>query len=550
MTPEERLSLINREIDRRIDLIRRIEAGGPEGIATALAFYQDQPVRWMHDFLWGFDPRNQKILAHKGTDEEQALPVYVPMNPCTAQEEMILWMVGLREQRENGFVPKSRGVGLSYYAVALELFWWLFEPGFSGSVLANGEELVDQRADPDTLFEKARIMLEFLPAWMRPRGFELGRTSEHDNHRRLINPENGATITGKIGKNPGRGGRSSFCFVDEAAHIDDLVSVRRAIRDNSDCTVEGSTYNGTGEPFYQATEKGGPFVFKITWEDIPFYDQAWFERKRAQYADDPAGFAQEILADPTASVPDLVIPASWVRACIQFEGWYRETYGRSPNMTGGRYAGLDVAGYGSNKTVLILRDGAVIQDVLVNEEGNTTINAYWAHEEGARFNVERMAYDDVGIGQGVGDTWAATSKGRPQFAILPFNGGAQPTEYQWPTGMSSRERFENLRSEMWWHVRERCRKTYEMREGIRGWPPSECLSLPRVPELIQQLSLPKEIRDRRRIMVESKKEMKARGIESPDFADALVMSEFCNFATTTGRQMNALERMRAIHGAR
>lgn len=547
----ERLEHIDAEIDRRIDLVSKIESGGADGIATAMAYYGDHPIAWMSDFLWGYDPRNKDLIAHKGTEDEQALPVYVPMVLCEVQRELVEWMIWIRREHKHGYVPKSRGVGLSYYACALETYWWLFEDAFSGTLLANKEELVDNRSDPDSLFQKCRIILEFVPAWMLPPQFSIGVTSEHDNHRRLINPENASTLVGKIGKSPGRGGRGNFTFVDEAAHIDDLTSVRRAIRDNSDCTIEGSTYQGTGEPFYRSSSKGGPYVFKITWEDIPWYDEEWFERAKAKYDDDPAGFAQEILADPTASVPDLVIPAEWVRSTIQFEGWYRRNRKKNPRMLGTKIAGLDIAGYGSNLTVLLMRSGAVVESILDTTEGNVAINAYWAHDEGARYGLERIAYDDVGMGQGIGDTWGASAKDRPRFAVLPFQAGGQPTDFKWPNGLTSRERFANLRSEMWWHIRERCRKSYETRNGIRAWPPSECLSLPlESQKLAEQLSQPKEIRDKRRIMVESKKDMRDRGIPSPDFADALIMSEYCLRADVESRGLSALDRVKAIHGAR
>jgi hypothetical protein len=43
-----------------------------------------------------------------------------------------------------------------------------------------------------------------LPDWMKPKGFV---EKVHDNYMRIINPDNGATITGEAGDNIGRGGR-------------------------------------------------------------------------------------------------------------------------------------------------------------------------------------------------------------------------------------------------------------------------------------------------------------------------------------------------------
>jgi hypothetical protein len=45
----------------------------------------------------------------------------------------------------------------------------------------------------------------------------------HDNYMRIINPDNGATITGEAGDNIGRGGRTTMYFLDEWA----LLNVRK-----------------------------------------------------------------------------------------------------------------------------------------------------------------------------------------------------------------------------------------------------------------------------------------------------------------------------------
>jgi hypothetical protein len=347
MNLEQRLIATSEEIDRRFQVIKKINAGGPAGRALAIAYYADHVVEWFNDFAWTYDPRNISLVH----PELGQLPVYLPMRLVDVQCEILEWFDWLRERGDDGWLPKSRGVGASYLATGYEVHQWLFEKGFAGTIISNTEEGVDKRSDPDSLFEKARIMIEHLPKWMRPDGFEIGLMSSHDNHRRLLNPETGATIVGKIGPNPGRGGRSSFAFADEAAHITNLTGVRRAMRDNTNCYVEISTYNGTAEPFYHSASKGGPRVFLVIWSDIPWYDDEWYQRKKEQYADDPAGFAQEIEANPAASIQDIVIPPTWVRAAVKFEAWLVSENIPTRMGMGMRTGGLDVAGYGSNLSI-------------------------------------------------------------------------------------------------------------------------------------------------------------------------------------------------------
>lgn len=44
---------------------------------------------------------------------------------------------------------------------------------------------------------------------MKPKGFT---EKVHDNYMRIINPDNGATVTGEAGDNIGRGGRTTSTF--------------------------------------------------------------------------------------------------------------------------------------------------------------------------------------------------------------------------------------------------------------------------------------------------------------------------------------------------
>lgn len=509
-TGHERLERIHAEIDRRVKLVARIQDGGEAGIRLALDHYADHLVEWVRDFCWTYDPRNPSL--------NPPLPAYVPMVPAPVQVELLEWLEWLLAERKDGWLPKSRGVGASYVACAFNTHRWLFEDGYSGSLLSMTEEEVDQRNDPDSLFQKLRILLEWTPKWQWPDEFDgVGQDSQHDNHRRLYNPETGATITGKIGRSPGRGGRRRAVFVDEAAHIRNLVEVRRALRENTNTIVEMSTYRGTGEPFYRSCQQGGDLVFLIKWDQIPWYDDEWYKAKKAQYADDPVGFAQEVEADPTESIENVVIPQKWVQAAVDLD--VSEV---TPRPVIGA---LDVAGGGKNKNVLIIRRGIRLEAPKVRQDGNTTRTAHWAREEVEDIDAEALYYDATGIGAGVGDTLLVMDE-TPRVDVVPFVAGGTPSNLKWPNKKRSHERFVNMRAEAWWLFRDRCRKAYERAESIEMHPIAECISLPDDPDLLMQLSQPcYEHTSRGKIKIESKEDMEARGVPSPDHADAAVMTE-------------------------
>lgn len=500
-----RLERIDVELDRRYAIWSRLEQGGPVDIALALEQYAERPLEWMADWLFSYDPRNPDI----------GLPPYVPTRLTPVQEQWVQWVFDRRAAQEDGWAPKGRGVGASYMACAICMHGWLFEEGFSATLLSEKEESVDKLSDPSSLFQKLRIILEHLPRWMVPRGFDW---DTHDNHRRLVNPASGSIITGVIGKNPGRGGRSTIAFVDEAAHIRNLTEARRALRDLSNCIIEISTYNGTGEPFYKSCKQADPEqVFKVTWRDLPeLYDEAWYQRKVEQYADDPAGLAQEVDADPTAAVEDLCIPYKWAQACVGFVHPEQE-HPSTPHV-----AGLDV-GAGQALNVLAERQGIEVLPLLRRTEGNISLTAGWARQVCEQRRIEVLFYDGHGVGAGVGNALELEQLG---FELQAFMAGASPSAKVWPNRKRSKERFANRKIEAWWCVRDRCRKTYETRQGIHVHPVEECLVLPDDEALLTQLSTPKVLaRSNGKLILESKDQLARRGVASPDEADAVVMTE-------------------------
>jgi hypothetical protein len=92
--------------------------------------------------------------------------------------------------------------------------------------------------------------------------------------------------------------------------------------------------------------------------------------------------------------------------------------------------------------------------------------------------------------------------------------------------MTSAEKFANLKAEIWWKMREMFRATFEAANGKPGSPDAETISIPAAcQDLITQLSQPRFFRtDRGKIIIESKDQLKKRGISSPDFADALALT--------------------------
>jgi phage terminase large subunit len=460
------------------------------------------PVHWINTWAWTYDPRET--------------PSTRPFDLFPRQAEFIRWLQEREGAQEEGIAEKSRDVGFTWLCVAYAVHAWRFRKGVSVGFGSRKLELVDKIGDPDSIFEKIRLLLHNLPAWMLPAGFTW---TEHDNFCKLINPENGSTVTGEGGDNIGRGGRKTLYFVDEAAFLERPQRVEAALSQTTRVKIWVSTPNGPGNPFATKRASGKFPVFTFRWQDDPRKGDAWYaEQKRIL---DPVVLAQEVDIDYTASVEGICIPALWVRAAVGLE----------LPASGPVEAGLDVAEEGPSRSVLVVRQGPVVQAVEDWGQLNTTATAWKAADIAEAHGVETLHYDCGGVGAGIRGTYEsallendAGTMHRRKLGFNPHavNGGEHATESRWPDGKTSRERFLNLRTELWCRLARRFEKAYEFREQGIQHPPEEMISIPNHPQLIAELSMPlKEPTETGKVKLESKPDMRKRGIKSPDFADAL-----------------------------
>ena len=445
------------------------------------------------------------------TYDPRKKPSMIPFILFPKQEEYLLWRNERRFKKEHGLVEKSRDLGLTYLNVLSQTHAWLFEQGYAGLMTSRKEMLVDRRGDPSSIFEKFRIILRYLPSWMLPENFSW---SEHDNYMRLVNPDNGSVITGEVGQSSGRGGRSSVCDWDEVAFAERPEMIDAALSQNSDVIIYTSTPNGIGNLFYRKRFSNKIPVFTVTWKDHPEKDEEWYKRQQNNL--DPIILAQEVDLDYTASSEGIYISAKWVQSAI--------AYNDKPFIPaiGENVAALDVASSGQNRTVFGARKGNVVYFIKDWQGLNTTQSAYEVRDLMKELGCTHLTYDSDGIGGELANSWVGEDL---EFTLYPFHGNGTPTERVWEgEDKTSKQKFKNARAEASGILRERFRKTYENYHAIKLHPVEELISIPNHSTLIAQLSVPKYKRDASgKILIESKEDMRKRGVESPDFYDMLAL---------------------------
>lgn len=526
----------------RTRLTRLTEAcASEESMARARLEARRDVVEFCRSWVWTYDPR----LGAKG------LPVFIPFEPFDFQVELIEWFVhlfrelGEDEERQDGLVEKSRDMGFTWTFCAWLVWMWLFNPGFAGGVGSRQERYVDRLGDLDAILPKCRFIIERLPPFLRPqddRGrFWSSRIKEHSKKMQIVNPENGATISGEGGDEIGRGGRKTVYFVDEHASVRRADMVDAALSMNTDLRIYGSSSKGPGNLFYRKRMSGHLDVMRLHWTSDPRKDAAWYAEQVRKFATTPWIVPQEIDIDYMASITGGCIPTKYLEACAKWEApadlveLYPVVVGFDVADGGGD---ANAAAYNQGPRLRFL-GGGVWREGTAFQAASHLIHLLMMGSTQA----DHILYDAIGIGTQVREFFTLAQDGDPsgvaqgidtsavqsymeQVDVHPYVASGAASDYVFgDTERTAKQICRNARAESWWRFREAARKTYEVVEGIAHHDPAECLDLdPDDLELRLQLATPKYHTSQGLVVIESKDDMGRRGVSSPDRADAAVMA--------------------------
>lgn len=503
-----------------------------------LAVCKNDICHWFNNWVWTYDPRNTTQKDDLGF----RIPADIPMDLFPRQEELLLFLEQCLSNLEDGLIEKSRDIGFTWLAGGFAVHKWIFFPGFKSTFGSRSIDLVDKIGDPDSIFEKIRMMLRRLPGWMMPPGFA---HTLHDNYKRIVNPANENVIRGEGGEEIGRGGRSSVLLLDEAAHLEHGDRVDAASSGNTDVRIWASSVNGMTNTFARK-RFGGTLqprqIFRYHYSSDPRKTPEWVVKKRSSL--EAHVWASEYEIDYSASIEGLCIPDKWVQAALRIRALLLEKRGAEihPNPSG--IAGLDV-GAGKAYSVCVARFGPVVVCPLGWKQPDTIETAYKAldyvdglvitGENAEPCQVTTLAYDAPGVGSGV--QAALNHHDKLRLITLPINTGVSPGETLWEDGLTSDQKFLNLKAEMWFLARERFKAVHELclflegDDGGHDHPLTDIISLPAMEEssdaqiLAAQISLPRWFRNEKgKVMMETKAQLASRSIPSPDHADALMLT--------------------------
>lgn len=232
-----------------------------------------------------------------------------------------------------------------------------------------------------------------------------------------------------------------------------------------------------------------------------------------KYGVDSDVYRIRVLGEPPKEDDESFIPLSWAQQCIG-----NDIGEPSDNLP--IYIGVDVARFGGDSSVVLPRQGNHIGIWDEYHKRDTVDVAGFVSQSYIDNEAEGCAIEENGIGGAVYDIL----RRRNMPGLMAIDVARSSTDPK---------KWDRVRDEGWGLVKEKCRA------GLYSFPaaPVPAEGAYGVKEtygdrLANELATPRYgFTNNQAIKVESKKDMRARGIASPNIADALIQSELLYFVS-------------------
>lgn len=231
--------------------------------------------------------------------------------------------------------------------------------------------------------------------------------------------------------------------------------------------------------------------------------------------------------EPVADSEHAFIKPIWISAALNAH----EKLGFS--KTGRKVGGLDVADEGEDANAFTRRHGSVVYAIDEWKKGDVIFTADKAHTIGLEEGLDDLYYDSIGVGAGVK---AHLNRKGNAIRVGGFNAGGKvrdPSRKIY-VGKTNEDMFANAKAQEWWGLRTRFYNTWRAIEHGDEFKEDEMISIMvgtggltqnDFDFLRAELSRPRiEYDNNGKVKVESKKDMKKRGIPSPNKADSVVIA--------------------------
>lgn len=439
--------------------------------AEAIDFYYDHPVEFFED-----------ILRVKLTGQ---------------QEEILNKIPQAIKEKKNIAVRSGHGVGKTF--VESGIIIWFLTTRYKAKCIATAPtqtQLYDILWSELSKHNDRSLLREYFEMTASRFAMKASSADWFAIARSTNKPENFQ----------GHHGSSMIFVIDEASGVDDeIMEVIEGA-----CTEEGNIMIMFGNPtkltggFYEAFNSKAEFYFTMTMSclDSSNVSELYPKQIEAKYGVDSDVYRVRVLGEFPNSEEDTIIPMDLINSAMN-----RDTGDYFEDGLGTIEIGCDVARFGSDETSIYVRRSNYIQKEWISKS-NSTMDIVGRIVDFVNRNKEKASQfiiniDDTGVGGGVTDRLREilNSGGMPRNTIVNAvnnNNRAKTVKL-----------YKNVITEMWFYMRE------FLSTGVLEYDDKMFLQL----------------RSRRygfnsdgRMMVESKDNVKKRGLTSPDRADGMLLT--------------------------
>jgi len=278
---------------------------------------------------------------------------------------------------------------------------------------------------------------------------------------------------------------------------------------------------------------------KINYTDNPRFPEKLRKDMELMRENDYDLYLHVYEGEPVGNSDLAVIKPVWVQAALDAAS----KLGIEP--TGGWMAGFDVADEGPDKNAFVWRHGFQVLGAEEWKDDDPNTAARFVFTNALQMGMDTVTYDNIGVGAGAKgaireEKAKLTIKQKcPQYRGFTANESPLNPEMEYMPGKLNKDMFVDLKAQAWWLVRDRFKNTYDALQG-KPYDKEKLISIDSTllncAKLCAELSQPRRDLRNGKVAIESKKDMKKRGVKSPNLADAFVMA----FAPETGFKIENL----------
>lgn len=274
---------------------------------------------------------------------------------------------------------------------------------------------------------------------------------------------------------------------------------------------------------FVVNKRKNSIVRKINYNENPFLSSTILDTINDLKESSPDDYEHIYKGNPLSSDENSVIQRKWIEAAIDAH--------KVIPVSGSSQIGFDVADDGEDKNAKCININGIVSRIDEWKGGEDLIlnSCKEVYRDAVEMRLS-VVYDPIGVGAACGAKLGElneANKTRVEYNKFIAGSSVDDPESEYKNRIKNKDQFLNLKAQAWWIVADKFKNTYNyVKNGI---PSDDVLSIdssvPLLEKLIEELSTPrKKFAENGKLKVESKEDLKKRGISSPNLADAFIMS--------------------------